>query len=430
MRWTGRARDRSVALIWVAVFASALVAMFALAADTAYYAVAVHQLQNAADSAALAGALKVRASATEAHQAAYNVAAANHVTGCSVQLVPNTTNDPAGDIVIGSYNRTTHLFTPTLTQPNAVKVLARRTSGAPGGCVSLFFGGIYGVPTAEATRTAIAVSGSASSTGILILDAHRRDALHANGNATLSVPKRTIQVNSDDSRAVTGNGNVTIDSGELDVTGSTRFTGTANITGELNTGVAARPDPLSGLPAPPWSATNDLGKIDGKNGQTYNLQPGYYSGGISANGGTINLAPGIYVLDGAGVYIRGGATIRGEGVMLYIKGGAMDLAGNGAVYLTPPDRALHSYPNVGLYEGITIFQSRTNTATSRIIGTSQLDINGTVYIPKAELDIGGTGGSLANCLIANTLDVSGTARYTIDYDPNFPVPGGGAFLVR
>ena len=61
--------------------------------------------QNTADGAALAGAQQVCASHTDARNAAINLAALNDAGNELADIDPNTSNDPAGDIVIGFYAR-------------------------------------------------------------------------------------------------------------------------------------------------------------------------------------------------------------------------------------------------------------------------------------------------------------------------------------
>jgi len=225
---------------------------------------------------------------------------------------------------------------------------------------------------------------------------------------------------------------VVVDASDLNVHGGCLFQGSVEFPGDLEEGVRRRPDPLANLPPPVWDPADDWGTVDiSTSGIAVDLEPGFYSGGISATGGTINLEPGIYILDGEGMYIRGNASLFAEGVMLYITGtGRVDLAGTGEVYLTPPDRSLYSYPDVKTYEGVTIFQDRSNTNECSILGTALMDINGVLYFPSALTDFGGTGGTFGNALIASMIEVRGNGIVTIDYDDRFSVPAVGSYLVE
>ena len=431
---TPKSRRRGIALIWVAILLIVLIAFLGLATDAAYLYWASYQLQNAADASALAGAQKVKWDVVAAHQAALDIALENSVGPDPVQLVPNEANDPGGDIVIGRFVSETGEFIPGLGAHNAVKVVARRTDDSPGGPMSLFFGPVFGVDTVNLRRQATAIAGGGTGAGLIALDESARESLRVHGTVTLTVNDGAIQVNSNHSQAVYAGGNVLIDAPVLNVCGDVRFVGGAQFTGELNTDAPPIPDPLAALTAPTWNPANDSGTISVTGGETVNLEPGFYSGGISANNGVVTLAPGIYILDGDGLNITGNTIFTAEGVMFYITGtgtSCLDLTGTGDIRVTPPDPGLYTYPDpqVNTYVGVSIFQDRTNTNDSRIIGTSLLDLEGTLYFPKAHIELGGTGDGFGNQLIANTIEVGGTGTITIKYDGRFPSPGNKPFLV-
>ena len=431
---------RGIANIWVALLALLLIAFAGLACDAAYVFLVAHQLQNAADAAALAGAQQVRLDVEAAWQATLDMAQRNHAGGEPVRLTENPANEPNGDIVIGLFLRQTTPpgageFTPTFNGPNAVKVVARRVSDSLGGAVPLLFGSIFGVKTINVERTAIAMAGGGTGAGLIALDPTERESLRVYGTVTLTVNDGAIQVNSNHSQAVYAGGDVVIDAPNLNVWGDVRFVGGAQFNGDLNTDAPPIPDPLAFLPAPTWNPANDLGTISVTGGETVNLEPGFYSGGISANSGVVTLAPGIYILDGEGLNITGNTIFTAEGVMFYITGtgtSCLDLTGTGDIRITPPDPDLYIYtdPQVNAYEGVSIFQDRTNTNDARIIGTSLLDLEGTLYFPKAHIELGGTGDGFGNQLIANTVEVGGTGTITINYDGRFPAPGFRSWLVR
>lgn len=109
--------------------------------------------------------------------------------------------------------------------------------------------------------------------------------------------------------------------------------------------------------------------------------------------------------------------------MLYLVGSAaLSLQGEGVTHLTGIES--------GIYEGITIFQSRSNTATNDIRGTSGLDVSGTIYLPAAKLNLTGTSDKIGTQLIANEMEISGNGVLTINYDGRNPAPGNKVFLVE
>lgn len=429
-----RQARKGIVLVWVALFLVLLLSLMGLALDTGYGLLSGQQLHVAADAAALAGAQWVKIDLPTAYQSAYDFGASNIAANAPVILAPNHAfNDPNGDVVIGRYNRDTRVFTPTLNFPNAVKVVARRTPTSPGGPVPIHFGPMVGVPTINLTRFAIAMTGGATGAGVLVLAPDGECAFEAKGTILLDIDGGSIQINSTDPCAACGSGTPLLDTPALNVGGvpGTCFTPGVEVTGGINPGSPPIPDPLAFLPNPTWDPADDLGTFLQTSGEVTTIPAGYYSGGITVLGGIVTLEPGIYILDGAGFQVGGNATLIADGVMLYIIGtGFVDIDGTGIIRITPPDPELYSYPGVGTYEGVSIFQARDNTNPSRIIGTAQLDLQGSLYFPVAHLEIGGVGGDFGNQLIAFELEMHGTGEIRVGYNGNKNAPGNNLFLVE
>ena len=435
MGWSSsrpRPHAKGISTIWTAILLVLLFGITGLLIDVGYSLLVTHQLQNAADAAALAGVQQVRLGPEAARLAAINLAQANTAAQEPVLLLDNPGNAIAGDIVIGRYNRTQRLFEPTLAGANAVKVVARRTEGSLNGPLGLFFGPVFGVTTVDISRHAIAMIGGGTGAGIIALNRTERNALTISGTVTVNTGDGAIQVNSSHaSSAVFVNGTPVLNTPALNVTGEPRMVGDYDFQGELNTGTPPIDDPLAWLPEPIWDPSSDLGEIRITGGENMSIGPGYYSGGITINSGSLVLDPGIYILDGDGLNISGNATFLAEGVMFYIIGsGVVDLTGTNSVRITPPDPELYSYPDVDTYERISFFQARDNTNDSRIIGTSLMDLEGTLYFPSNRLGLGGTGEGFGNQLIADMIDIFGTGEITINYDGNEPAVGNKVFLVE
>jgi hypothetical protein len=146
--------------------------MVGLALDSAKIYLVAHQLQNAADAAALAGARLVKADPSAARMKAYEYAYANYYADAdSVILDENWSNAEDGDIVIGKYFHQYGTFVPVEEGEfaNAVKVVARCTGASPNPPVSLNFGPIADVHTANVSRYAIAVSSGGTGAGLITL---------------------------------------------------------------------------------------------------------------------------------------------------------------------------------------------------------------------------------------------------------------------
>ncbi|MCM2357780.1 MAG: pilus assembly protein TadG-related protein [Geobacteraceae bacterium] len=173
--------NKGIAVIYLAVGIIVFMAFVGLSVDIGYMYVVKGQLQNAADSIALAGAAKLDASSFStaqpvARSEAVKFAALNNAAGTALMLDQNITNDPAGDVVVGNWDPTRSQspvdlrFLPTAdgSNPlpagatiNAVKAVARRTGESGTGIgvnskVSIFFGKIIGWNIMGAKSQAIA----------------------------------------------------------------------------------------------------------------------------------------------------------------------------------------------------------------------------------------------------------------------------------
>lgn len=401
-------KRQGIVLIWTVLLMMTVIGFVAMACDLGYITLCVGQLQNAADAASLAGAAYIQTDANLASSQAARIAAANTAARLTVQLAPNPGNGPAGDVVLGVFDAN-NVFTPTTVSPNAVKVTARLTPSSGAGPVNLVFGPLMGLNTASLTRSAIAVLAARSdgNAGIIVLNPHAPASLNITGYGTITEIGGDVQVNSDSVTAMSGSGYGTITAGNVDVVGDFLFTGNPQVNGQLNLHQPVMDDPLASLPAPAKGA--DLGTINliGKKGAT--LNPGYYSGGITLAGqGAVTLNPGVYVLDGAGLNLTGSGAFTANGVTIYITGaGALNLSGNGAVHITPPDPAVNAFSGADTYQGVSIFQNRTSTRAGNISGNGNLHLDGVIYAPAAGLTLSGYGDTIGAMVITDTLLLTG-----------------------
>ncbi|MBI4603200.1 MAG: hypothetical protein HY721_14690 [Planctomycetes bacterium] len=437
LRAPHRGREQGIVLVWMAIVLTVLVAFVGLACDWAHVLLAAHQLQNAADAAALAGARRVRFDQEEAREAAVDVAAANDAARERVRLSPNEENEAEGDVVIGRFDREAREFTPGTASPNAVRVFARRTAGSLNGPLPLLFGPVYGVEASELQRSSIAMAGGTLDAGIIALNRSRECSFEASGNVRLTVTGGAVQVNSDDEDAACAEGHPVLDFESLEVSGGFHGHGSSIVSGEVHEGASQVEDPLAFLPEP-VSLTPVRASPDVRHGQTVTIDPGYYPAGISLGRGTLILNPGVYVLGGGGLDISGDASFAALGSLLYLQGpsGKVEITGSGVVAITAPDPdnpdPAFQYPEAATYEGVSIFQSRLSTRASRITGTSLMTLEGTIYFPSSLLRMKGTSDAFANQVIADQVSVSGSGSgsITVNYDGRFHATTNEVFLVK
>lgn len=401
---------RGVVHIWVALLLMVFVGFVGLAIDTLFVALTAQQLQVAADAAALAGAQFVRIDQDDARLAAVEIALANSAGGGSVELLPDE------DVTIGRYDRETGTFEPTDTTPNAVRVTARRDSGSAAGPLALLFGPAFGVDTANVARTAIAMSQSPYNPALIVLHPTASSALNLHGNPELVLTGGGgVHVNSLSSTAVdVGGTKAFIRAERVDVTGNVTARSRPRISGQLNVGVAPIVDPLLTLPEPLWLSMPNRGTVS--SGSTnLTLQPGYYPGGITlTQSARVVMSPGVYALDGVGLRVNNSARLTGNGVMLYIldttpANGTLSclvLQSTGTLQLTAPTS--------GVYAGVGLFQSRTNTNTATLKADASL-LGGTYYFPSNHVDLSANSGVFGSRMIVKTMAMGGSGAVTIDY---------------
>jgi hypothetical protein len=424
-----------MAMVYTGIVILVLIGFVGLALDWGYVFWVANGLQTAADSAALAGAQKLKSSQVAARSAAVRLAGKNLAGPTTVPIDRNDSNNANGDVVIGKYDRATHTFTPSTdpdprTGANAVRVLARRNQGSRGGPLPLFFGPIFGKKTANVARFAVAVAeGDPGYADIVALNSHDPSSfyVHTSGYLNVRNGEGQIQVNSNNRSNNLGGStiqgaNTTVLAGDLYVVGTNEQRGNSKPgLPEIHEGADYQSDPLAGLaepavPSQPVDATHR--SITG----VYDFNPGYYPDGIRLTSGTnAYLKPGVYIIDNG--WDMMGGKMYGYGVMIYMHTGAIHNRGNdngGAVQISPPGPGEY-------YHGISIFQARTNTASVNFNGGTlfkgyddphtALDEGaagaGTFYLPSAKVEFGGTADMWFNGLIADKIEVYGNGKVNV-----------------
>ena len=168
---TSRRPRNGVVLVLTAVMLAVMVGFVAFAIDLGVLCLARAEAQNAADAAALAGAMELldqdlltgtsdlSDDIEAARLQAVDFAARNPVRYAAPVVDPNYSNDPSGDVVVG-YLKSSNDLSESLSfddpnQFNSVQVRVQRTD-ARNGQVGLFFARIWGIDSAIVTATATA----------------------------------------------------------------------------------------------------------------------------------------------------------------------------------------------------------------------------------------------------------------------------------
>ncbi len=141
-------------------------------------------------------------------------------------------------------------------------------------------------------------------------------------------------------------------------------------------------DPYANLVAPTTAGRPSQTGCSGSQ-STQTASPGVYAGTFSLGGGsTCTLASGIYIMQ-AGINLGNGATLKtaAGGVLIYVTGGSVLINGGANVTITSA--------STGTYADMGLWQAGTDTSTIQFSNGGTIVVNGTLYAPKAALNISG-----------------------------------------
>jgi Flp pilus assembly protein TadG len=178
-------------------------------------------------------------------------------------------------------------------------------------------------------------------------------------------------------------------------------------------------DPLASIPEPICNSNGS------HSGGVYN--PGRYGGSGQPNLGAGTLSPGIYCITGD-ISFAGNSSLTGTGVLLYFINGGMSFRGNGAFNITAPN----SEDCIGdegnradscNYKGIAIFSARDNFSDIDARGNGDIRVTGLVYALNGEFLAKGGGSSVDEWvvngqLISRAARGDGNGSFVVNYNQN------------
>ncbi len=421
------ARDRDESGVVAVIVAASTVVIFMLAAlvvDLGHARDVRRQAQNSADASALAAGNALY-DGTAAARIPEAVAAAK---AYAQENFATTDADWSACTDIDAL-RVTAVGTPCISFENSgdpSRDLQRPDTARvriPGREVTLPFGSLAGVSSTDIHAEAeIGVNlGVASQCSLCVLGTGYHDL--ANGD---------INVEGGD---IHFNGTVHVGPhGSLVTDRETTVQGTATGAGYSpppQTGQPPMADPLQFMPVP------DMTGLSGKS-DPCTQGPGFY-GSIDFRNRTCTLSPGLYVIAGTGsMWNLAGSTLtrlNASGVTLYFTcgspsapaacpaggaaGATLDASGNGVINI--------SAPTSGPLEGLAVMFDRGNTATLRLAGNGTGGFTGTVYAPKATLQMDGNGcfSALHALIVVHSVVMHGNpsclnSRYAVNQNVSLP----------
>lgn len=164
------------------------------------------------------------------------------------------------------------------------------------------------------------------------------------------------------------------------------------------------------IPEPNCSALSD--SFSNKK-QSGTISPGLYTNGIDSQG-DITMEPGLYCIDGA-MKINGQDKLTGYGVTIVMLGAnTVTINGGGQVNLYTPST---TYPAPSpAVPGVLFYAEQGDI---KLVGNGLGVFAGTIYAPKGEIEVGGTGDvnpTYHTEMIADHVKVHGNAVLHINYD--------------
>jgi Flp pilus assembly protein TadG len=397
-----------------------------LATDTVEWAMWKRQLQRAADSGALAGAL-------------------GKLSGQSVATGACSANAAVSrDLAVGTVN--TRLgTTPTCNVKTGSDITNASWQAASSGAVQVIvstqrrlpFSSLFMSTTPTITATAIAAAVQTGKYCVVSLDNNSETGLKFSGSATVNLGCG-LKTNAKGSSAVDGTGSSTVTASPVAAVGQIANSGNFASGTTFQPYSAPQADPYASVPAPTSFPNGNCPNFSVNSNQTktslsansdYKLtSDGYYCMGNMSLNGNVTLPSGVYVLDAGSLSIGSQAVVNCSGCTFVFTsrtaatnpgsiGGISNINGGATINMTAPSS--------GTYSGLLMYQDRRATLpngnqSNQVNGNSSSTFQGSFYFPSQRVTFNGTSGMTTNCVQMVGWQVTFTGNTTI----NNVCPGG------
>ncbi|MGH9901942.1 MAG: TadG family pilus assembly protein, partial [Pyrinomonadaceae bacterium] len=278
-----------------------------------------------------------------------------------------------------------------------------------------YFIRVFGINSAPVRARAVAGVGARSKSCIYALDPAEEKALTITSQSRLTANCGVI----DNSRAYNAfnvESGSTVSATNIFVTGGSNVTSASTASPAPKTSVPPEPDPLGYLQPPTYGGFNYNNYK--ASSATVTLNPGVYCGGLTlASGSKATLNPGLYVLNGGGLQVQSGSTIKGTGVTFFNTGSSSNYQ---PVRLESGSSADLAAPTSGYFAGILFFQNRNvgkTTDMNLIQSNIQAKFQGALYFPTQILALA-TSNSAASLnggvIVARTIMIESGSQVTVN----------------
>jgi hypothetical protein len=401
-RFNARASNAGSVAVLAALSMPVLLGLTGVAAETAVWFELKRRAQNAADGAAVAGAIqRARGDTTNVLKSAARAATQNGFTN-GVGSTTVTINHPPTS---GSY----------AGQPDAVEAIVTRQFSP---LITKLFRNddvtVYARAVAE-----VKVVGTAC---VLALNSTASNALYFQGSTIVDNSGCVVASNSNANNSVAMSGNATLSAQSVWSAGG--FT-TPNDISQLTLGQPAKTnmwaldDPYAGVDIPTLLPACQ-GEPAIPNNTPTAISPGRYCG-VNLTFGSqsiVTMSAGTYYIDSLGgttkFDVRAGAQLSGSGVSIVLMDSVTPTS-PATIEINGGAQVTLSAATSGNFNGILIYQDRSATNTSNINllnGGADMSLTGAIYIPNQKVKYNGDNSSTVNgcvILVANTIEFTGNS---------------------
>jgi Putative Flp pilus-assembly TadE/G-like len=392
--WRRFGRDQAGGV--AVLFGLILPVLIGVVATAIEYGLLLHrrsQLQNAADTGALA--------------AARELSLATYSTNGTAAL--------ARSIVLASLSNTSGLSIDSKVEATSVEVTLRES-------MHNVFGQVLG-PSFTELKVQATARISSTRLCLLALEPEKSRAIDMNKSARLTALQCSIFSNSRNEKGIVAADSARVDAETACSAGG--IDGKENFVHPPTVDCPPIADPLASR-QPPEVGACDFNNTVIKTG-VKTLKPGVYCGGLKlTDGATVTLSPGIYIIQGGKLIVDKGALLEGEGVGFF-------LAGSQSSLLFDYDSTISlAAPKTGEMAGILIFDDRGGKFDKhRIYSDNARKLLGTVYMPNGALYINAkrpiADQSDYTVIVARTVEIFDGPDLVLNSDYNatsVPVPKG------
>ncbi len=369
------------------------------------------ELQQIADSAALAAAAGQNVTGTTTEKATKRTAIAQKYIDVHVA---NLTDATVG--------------TPTITiGPNTVDVAL--TASVAGSLVNVLNSPGQTGKTMTVTANSKAAFSSDSYLCLLSTNMSAPESIYFQGNSEFMASVCSVQANSNAANAMRTWGNAYAEADGFCAVGGWVGSG---FEPDPQTGCTAKTDPYASLVMPTVGACNYNNKVV-KN-TTATLSPGVYCGGLALKThGIANLNPGLYIIKDGILSVDSQSTLNaGNAVVFYLTGNTakVDITSGASVTVNAPKTG-QGVGQAANYVGFAFLQDRTTGigADNTISSGGDVNINGAFYAPNANLTVWANGNmngaSSYFPIITSKFVMNGTATLYVKLDwtaAGYPAP--------